>query len=135
VLGDRVSAVQKPRGSERRRVSAGAEGPIMFTTSEYPDETWALCSYLATPQEAFIFSVERGAGPTFQSLLDEPIYSENRFFRTALESAPYWGLLPFWHERWPAMNDRYLPEMQELLAGNSTSEIFCQTMASVLRGA
>jgi multiple sugar transport system substrate-binding protein len=133
-LGDKVSAIQKVQGSERRWVAAGAEGPIMFTTSEHPDETWSLISYLATPEEAYIFSVERGAGPTFQTLTEEPIYSENRFFRAALDSAPYWGQLPFWHENWPAMSDRYAPEMQELLAGNSTPDQFCQVMAEVLRG-
>jgi len=133
-LGDAVSAVQKVQGSERRWVSAGAEGPIMYTTSEHQDETWEVLKHMASPEEAFIFSVERGAGPTFQSLQEEAIYSENRFFKAALDSAPYWGQLPFWHENWPAMTDRYTPEMQELLAGNSTPEQFCQAMASVLQG-
>jgi ABC-type glycerol-3-phosphate transport system substrate-binding protein len=107
----------------------------MYSTSEHQDETWEVLKHMASPEEAFIFSVERGAGPTFQSLQEEAIYSENRFFKAALESAPYWGQLPFWHENWPAMNDRYAPEMQEVLAGNTTAEQFCQTMASVLRGA
>jgi multiple sugar transport system substrate-binding protein len=133
-LGDAVSAMQKVRGSVRRWVSAGAEGPIMYSTSQHQDETWEVLKHMASPEEAFIFSVERGAGPTFQSLEGEAIYSENRFFKAALESAPYWGRLPFEHENWPAMNDRYAPEMQELLAGNITVEQFCQTMASVLRG-
>jgi ABC-type glycerol-3-phosphate transport system substrate-binding protein len=133
-LGDAVSAVQKVQGSVQRWVSAGAEGPIMYSTTEHPDEVWALISHMATPEEAFIFSVERGAGPTFESLTGEAIYSENRFFRAALDSAPYWGQVPFWHENWPAMNDRYAPEMQILLAGDSTPEQFCQTMAEVLRG-
>lgn len=134
-LGDAVSAVQKVQGSVRRWVSAGAEGPIMYSTSQHQDETWEVLKHMASPEEAFIFSVERGAGPTFQSLQSEAIYSENRFFKAALDSAPYWGQLPFWHENWPVMNDRYAPEMQELLAGNITAEQFCQTMASVLRGA
>lgn len=132
-LGDKVSAVMKVKGKVRRWVSSGVEGPMMFTTCKQQDEAWEFISFLAEPSEALIWSKERGAGPPFVSMEGEAIYRENRFFKAALESAPYWGQFPFWNEKWPKFSDMWTPQFQMLWNEEITPEEFCKRLAEVLR--
>lgn len=132
-LGEKVASVQIPKGSKTRYVDTFLEGEILPATTKQRDEAWELIRYLCEPDQMRVFSAQRGAGPVAKSMLDDKIYKDNRFYKAAMASQPYWGSLPSYHKNWVKMTDRYTPEMQRLLKGEIKPDQFCKTLADVLR--
>jgi len=132
-LGDKVSAFPKVKGKVTRWVQSGGTGPIIYSTTEHPDEAWLLASHMAQPKEALKWTKQVGGGPAFKSLADDPIFKENRFYKVALESAPYYGPYPFWQENWRKFESTYPPEFQRLVQGETNPETFCKLLAKILR--
>jgi multiple sugar transport system substrate-binding protein len=133
VLGEKISAVQVPKGKARRWISVYGEGTVVYRTSKLKDEAWLLASFLAEPEQQAIFGKERGGPPLFKSTQDDRFYKESRFFQAAMMSKESWGQQPSWHRRWPEMEDRFAPEMQRILSGESKSAEFCRIMAEIFR--
>jgi len=133
VLKEKVSAAPIPKGKKGRFASTGVEGTVVYATSKYQDEAWKVAAFLGEPEQARLFMYERGSGPILKSLTSDPIFSENRFYKAALDSQPGWGNFPDWHPNWPKMSDRWGPEIQRLVKGEINPERFCKTMADILR--
>ena len=106
---------------------------MLYATSKKQDQSWELAAFLAEPEQVKLFMYERGSAAILKSMGDDPILTENRFYKAAMDSQPSWGQYPHWHKNWPKMNDRYAPEMQRLMKGEITAEQFAKTLANVLR--
>lgn len=132
-LGDKVAAVQIPKGSKGRYVDTFMEGETIVSSSKNQDAAWEFIRYMAEPDQMRVFSAKRGAGPVAKSMMSDKLYSESRFYKAALASQPAWGNLPYYHKNWSKMTDQYAPEMQRVLKGETTPAQFCKTLADVLR--
>jgi multiple sugar transport system substrate-binding protein len=132
-LGDKIAAVQIPKGAKTRYVDTFMEGESIISSSKQRDAAWEFITYLALPDQMRIFSAKRGAGPVAKSMVNDKIYSENRFYKAALASQPAWGNLPYYHKNWTKMTDQYAPELQRLMKGETTAQQFCKTLADTLR--
>lgn len=132
-LGDKASAMQFPRGKKTRWADTGMNGNVIFKTCPHQDEAWEWIAFMAEPYFAKRMSRERGSPATLKSLQDDPFYEENRFFKAAMDCAPYWGSGSNWYVNWPKFKARWPPEFQRALKEEITPEELCRITAEVLR--
>jgi multiple sugar transport system substrate-binding protein len=135
VLGDQASAFPFPRGAKARWVNTGMNGTSIFKGTRYVEQAWAWAATTAEPAMARRMSLERGSPATLKSLANDPIYTENRFYRAAMTDPGAWGQLPTYHKNWAKMIEQWTPEFQRLLQGETTVAALCQASANVLRQA
>jgi multiple sugar transport system substrate-binding protein len=132
-LGDKITAVAPPRGTQKRVVNAGLSGTIIYRGSKNPDAAWEFASFMAEQQQARDFSQRFGAAPVLQSIAGDAIYKENRFFKAALDSQPYWAQMPAWHRNWLKFRDTFIPMFQQVLKEEIPAQKMHEDLAKVLR--
>ena len=65
--------------------------------------------------------------PTLDSVLEDPFYQKDRFWKASLEQVPYWGMSPIWHPGFGEYVERIWPvNFQKALLGELTTEQFVE---------
>lgn len=132
-LGDKITAVAIPKGTARRFVGSSVEGTLIYKGTKNPEAAWEFASFMGDQQQAREFVIRRGAGPTLKSVSTDPVFTENRFYKAAMDSAPDWGSLPEWHRNYLKMRDTFVPLFQQVLKEEITAQKMHDDLAKILR--
>ncbi len=133
--GDNVTATLTPKVKQKRVVQAYPEGNFILKGTREKNAAWEFVKHLSDVEEARVLDQIRGYVPTLRSVAAEPFFKENRFFRAAVASEPYWQDSPKWWKNWFAYQDGITPHWQRLLRQEISASQFQQEGAKLLRGA
>jgi multiple sugar transport system substrate-binding protein len=132
-LGDKITAVAIPRGKVSRFTGISIEGTLIYKGTKNPEAAWEFASFMGDQEQARDFVVKRGAGPTLKSIANDPIFTENRFYKAAMDAQPSWGSLPAWHRNYLKFRDTFVPLFQQVLKEEITAKKMHEDLAKILR--
>ena len=124
-LGDKVAAMPIPAGPKGSWITFYPQNHAIYRQSPNKEAAWVFISWLAeAPQvEKWCRNPQRPLLPNVKSLLKDPIYQSDPFYKVSLESMKNWGADPWFHPQFGPYVERVWPRTcQRALRGDITSQ-------------
>ncbi|HBY99246.1 MAG TPA: hypothetical protein DEP84_35780 [Chloroflexi bacterium] len=90
-----------PKGEGHDRfVNMASAGNMIMKATKNPEAAWEFITWLMEPDMVETYCKFLAFAPPRKSVASRTYFQENRFQHLAVESAPHWGLYPYWHPKW-----------------------------------
>lgn len=133
-LGDRIQAVATPKAGEKNYMLANPEGAFIVSSCREPEAAFEFLKFIGSGDINKIFTQGRGLLPVRRSISDDPAFTNNRFFKIAIDNSDSWWFPPFSWKHWINYQTKIAPYWQEALREQLTPAQFQQKGAALLRG-
>jgi multiple sugar transport system substrate-binding protein len=133
-LGDAIQCVPTPRVGDTNSMLANPEGAFVLSSSKEPEAAFEFLTFWSAGETGRTFTQGRGLLPVRKSLAADPVFQENRFFRTAIENADKWWMPPFAWKHWTNYQDKIAPYWQQALREEISVQQFHDQAAKFLAG-
>lgn len=128
-LGDKSSAIPMPK-DQISWTRTLARLDAIPKQSKSPEAGFEFLAWRLDP-ENYHYTIEWQKGmPVLKSIADDPAYTENRFFKAALDQKASWGTEPNWHPYWAEFGEvAWHTNFQRACLGEITSQEMMDSFA------
>ncbi len=133
-LGDAIQCVPTPRVGANKTMLANPEGAMILEGSKEKEAAFEFLAWWGGGETGKNFTQGRGLLPVRKSLGADPVFQENRFFKTAIDNSDTWWMPPFSSKNWTNYQDKIAPYWQQALREEITVQQFQDQAAKFLRG-
>ena len=90
-----------PKGTTGKAWSTlSTEGNIILKQSKNKDAAWEFINFLNQPDVITDYATVNGTLPVRTSVAAQPGFASKPWNKVSTDSAPYYGVYPFWHKNW-----------------------------------
>jgi multiple sugar transport system substrate-binding protein len=136
-LGDRISVVPMPVGPHGRFSTFYPQNHAIYRGAKQKEAAWVFISWLAEADQVLRWcrNPHRWMLPNVKSLMQDPLYRDNRFYRASLDSMSSWIADPWFHPRFGEFVERVWPRTwQRALRGDITSRQMMDSLQAHFEG-
>ncbi len=130
-MGDLAAACPVPKGKVRKYTLVFGSGLAALRQSKNPDAAAEFVLWNTEPEQVKTWTQnpKNPLVPTLKSLLEDPFYRQDSFWRASLDQVPDWGRGAIWHPGFAEYAERVWPEnFQKALLGEITTEQFIENI-------